>query len=145
MRPPLQSSVPHTYWQVLGKEHTAKKLFQVYSLIYPPYSSPSDGLSLGAPRQQSGRSLPLLGSELDTRLFCRRPAGKNSPGTKHWSAVISAVSVTLPFQPGLTSTGSKADATEPGSLVEKKKKLIQSSGCPGPYSTLPTRIQPLED
>lgn len=33
------------------------------------------------------------------------------------------MSVTLPFQPGLTSTGSKADATEPGSLVEKKKKV----------------------
>lgn len=34
------------------------------------------------------------------RSFWRSPAGKNSPGTKHWSAVISAASVTLPFQPG---------------------------------------------
>lgn len=65
-------------------------------------------------------------------------------GTRHWSMVISAVSVTLPFQPGpnLTSTGSKADAMGPKELG--RKKLIQSPGCPGPYSTLLTRIHFLE-
>lgn len=48
----------------------------------------------------------------------------------------------IPAKACLTSTGSKADAMGPKEFG--KRKLIRSPGCPGPYSTLLTRIHFLE-
>ena len=62
-------------------------------------------------------------------------------GTRHSSAVTSALSVTLPFQPGLSDLnrkGSKADAMGPRELG---RIFLQHPDCLGPYSTFLIRIQ----
>lgn len=111
-----------------------------------PLCSPSGDLSLTGLKQQSGRSLVVLGSEISTRLFYRRPSGGNSLRTWDMALVHSDLSCVcdtpIPARAYLTSTGSKADAMGPREFG--RRKLIQSPGCPCPYSTLLIRIHFLE-
>lgn len=93
-----------------------------------PFCSPSGGLSLAGLEQQSGRSWVVLGSEISTRLFYRRPSGGNSLRTWDKALVHSDLSCVcdtpIPARAYLTSTGSKADAMGPREIG--RRKLIQS-------------------